>query len=228
MPESNKKVRLWLEIRFCLIAHTTMTNLALDYLREHLANKTQLAFAQAAGMTAQNIGDILRGDVAISDRNLPKLLRAFDEEAQRQEFLAAYLRDRVPNEYADVVQIVARGAAVRESTSADVTADLLEAFTALPSDLYRRRVVRLLQQLRRDDALRDLFVRTVAYLEEADTAGATVAGNASGSAAVSSSSPVEPLIQSEDARRAARGDNAGDRPSSSAGKPARTRGRERD
>lgn len=149
-------------------------NLAHDYLREHLQGPdlTQADFAKAAGMTASNVSDLLKGDVSISDRNVGKLLRGFRTEKERHDFLVAYLRDQVPDDYSNSITILLKSelepTGLAEAKEPSIEVQLATAFAALPSDLYRRRLIRFLNHLKKDAALRDLFVRTVAYLEESD------------------------------------------------------------
>ncbi len=152
-------------------------SLALDFLKEYLSRpgQTQTDFAMSAGMTPTNVTDLLKGDVAVSDRNLAKLIRGFRTEKDRHDFLTGYLRDRVPADYADVITVHLRspegrpGLVMEDPAEDSLELQLTQAFAALPSDLYRRRVIRFLNHLKKDGSLRDLFTRTVAYLEEADT-----------------------------------------------------------
>lgn len=151
-------------------------SLALDYLREWLQRSecNQADFAKACGMTGANVTDILNGDVTVSARNLAKLLRGLRSEPERLDFLSAYLRDQVPSDYSDEINIrlrVPNGPLGVMDAGDEEPLDLqmAQGFAALPSDLYRRRVVRFLNHLKKDSGLRDLFTRTVAYLEESDS-----------------------------------------------------------
>lgn len=153
-------------------------SLAVDFLREFFARRetSQTDFARAAGMTPTNVTDLLKGDVAISGRNLDKLLRGFRSEKDRRDFLTAYLRDQIPADYADDITIQLRAPAEGMVCEGGDERDTLDAqimlgFAALPSDLFRRRLVNFVQHLRGDAQLRDLFARTVAYLEEEDGCG---------------------------------------------------------
>lgn len=155
-------------------------SLATDFLAEVFARKdyNQSDFARACGMTPTNVTDLLKGDVAISGRNLTKLLRGLRTEKDRLDFLTAYLCDQVPADYADEISIrltapaAACGMVMESSDPAnELEAQLILAFSALPSDLYRRRLLRLTQTLRKDADLRDLFARTMAYLEEQQGSG---------------------------------------------------------
>lgn len=145
-------------------------SLAVDYLREYLSepNTTQAEFARGCGMTAPNISDVLKGDVAISRRNVGKLLRGFPQN-KRLHFLQAYLHDEIPEEYADDVTIQIssrRSRAQEECTLAEaVEAALVSAFRSLPSDTYRGRVLTLVRALRGDEKLRELLKLTVEYLQ---------------------------------------------------------------
>lgn len=151
-------------------------SLALDFLKEYLnrPSQTQTDFAMAAGMTPTNVSDLLKGDVAISDRNLAKLIRGLRSEKDRHDFLTAYLRDRVPSDYADIITVhlrppvVETGMVMEAGDDEPLDAQIIRAFASLPSDLYRRRVIRFLEHLKKDGSLRDLFTRLVAYLEEQD------------------------------------------------------------
>jgi transcriptional regulator with XRE-family HTH domain len=174
-------------------------SLALDFLKEYLSrpSQTQGDFAQAAGMTPPNVSDLLKGDVMISDRNLSKILRGLRSEKDRHDFLAAYLRDRIPTDYAEIVSVHLkppadqRGLVMETGEGEPLELQAMQAFASLPSDLYRRRVIRFLSHLKKDAGLRDLFTRTVAYLEESDH-------SAAGTSYVS---PVDYLSSNEDRRR---------------------------
>lgn len=182
-------------------------SLALDFLKEYLSrpDQTQADFAVAAGMTPPNVSDLLKGDVLLSDRNLPKILRGLRSERDRHDFLAAYLRDRVPADYADVISVhlkqpaVTGGLLMEDGEGEPLDVQIVHAFAALPSDLYRRRVIRFLGHLKKDPGLRDLFTRTVFYLEEADH-----------TTTISYRSPVDQVVRKEDLKRV--GQPGGDAP----------------
>lgn len=148
-------------------------SLATDFLADYIerSEQTQTDFARAAGMTPTNITEILKGTVNVSGRNLANLLRGIRDDHERDAFLAAYLRDNIPTDMADRVQVhLTRhrtGEAVMEGDDrANLEAELVLAFATLPNETYRRRVVRFLQQLRRDAELRDLFRRTMEYVDD--------------------------------------------------------------
>jgi transcriptional regulator with XRE-family HTH domain len=153
-------------------------SLAVDFLSEFFARgeTTQTDFARAAGMTPTNVTDLLKGDVAISGRNLDKLLRGLRTEKDRKDFLTAFLRDQIPADYADdiTIQLQAHkteGALEDPDDAGALEGQMILAFASLPSDLHRRRLVHFAQTLRGDAKLRDLFARTMAYLEEEKGSG---------------------------------------------------------
>jgi predicted transcriptional regulator len=173
--------------------------LATDYLSDYLQrlDLTQVDFAKAAGMTQTNLSDILKGDVEVSARNIGKLLRGLSDESERDAFIAAHLRDQIPEDQAERVVVHVskpddqRGGVMEDKPDNDtiIEAELVAAFAALPSSTYRKRVLRLLRHLRKDADLRDLFSRTVAYLEDSDRAP------------VSYDSPVDEVVSEEEERR---------------------------
>ena len=154
-------------------------SLAKDFLSDYLSRHdlTQVDYAKAAGMTQTNLSDILKGDVEVSSRNLAKLLRGMPDDHERDAFIAAHCRDQVPSDQAERVLIHVTKSAARSGTlmedqasyGATLQEELLTAFNELPSAAYQRRVIRLLRHLRKDADLRDLFSRTVAYLEDDDS-----------------------------------------------------------
>ena len=146
-------------------------SLARDYLKDYLRreNCSQAEFARRCEMTPPNLSDVLSSNaensVEISSRNVGKLVRGFAEEQDQLEFLAAYLRDEIPDGYADRVDVDVRNAdAVREAAIEDPTAELLAGFAALPSKKLKRAVLSMLAHLRVDTEFRDLFLRTMSYL----------------------------------------------------------------
>lgn len=149
-------------------------SLAIDFLTDFLerTDQKQADFARTAGMTQPNLNDILKGHVEVSSRNLAKLLRGIRADYERDAFIAAYLRDQIPGDMADRVHVhltraKGEGMVMEEAEGADLLeANLAVAFAALPSDSYRKRVVRFLQQLRKDADLRDLFRRTMDYVDD--------------------------------------------------------------
>lgn len=148
-------------------------SLTTDFLADYLirSEQSQADFARAAGMTQPNFSEILNGSVEVSARNIGKLIRGFREEHERDAFIAAYLRDQIPAENADriTVHLSTPTGVLEERPEADrmnIEVEMIAAFDALPSDLYRRRVVKFLNKLRKDEELRDLFRRTMEYLEE--------------------------------------------------------------
>lgn len=146
-------------------------SLATDFLTDYLGRTQMTAseFSRASGIPASNLSEIFKGDVEISGRNLGKFLRGIREEHERDGFLAAYLRGSIPEDQATRVLVHVKQdkrAAVAEGSEASLEADLAAAFDQLPNDTYRRRVVRFLAQLRRDEELRELFRRTMDYVDD--------------------------------------------------------------
>lgn len=156
-------------------------SLALDNLAEYLkraaaSGDTKADFARASGVHPSLITNILDGDVALSGKNVPKILQGFRTKDDRLAFLLAYLHDEIPQEHANEISVqLAKSSTegLAESSIADAQeAQLLEAFFALPSDAYRRRVVTLVRALRSDAQLRDLFKSTVDYIQPDDASQA--------------------------------------------------------
>lgn len=184
-------------------------SLALEFLTDYLerTKTTQADFAKAAGVDPSLFTKLIQEEVGLNSKNVPKLLRGIHTEADRLEFLGKYLQEQIPDDLADGISVrISRavptgGALMEDAEEEPVDMQIMHAAAALPSDLYRRRLLRFLVHLRKDGGLRDLFTRTVAYLEESDhELGGTP----------SYRSPVDPLVRKEDRKRA--GDKAGDVP----------------
>lgn len=150
-------------------------SLALEFLAAYFEQPatTKADFAKSAGVDPSLISQLLVGAVQISTKNLPRLLNGFRTDLERREFLAAHLRDQVPVEFADDVIVHQTSAILNEAAEGDAAfkleVHLVEAFGALPSEAYRRRVVRFLHHLRKDSALRDIFRRTMDYIDESSS-----------------------------------------------------------
>lgn len=151
-------------------------SLALDYLSDYLerTKTTQADYAKSSGIDPSLFTKLVQKEVAMSGKNLPKLLRGIREDRERLDFLTAYLRDQIPADFADSITIhlngqpAPDGGLMESGEEESLDAQIAQSFAALPSDLYRRRVIRFLNHLKKDGSLRDLFSRTVAYLEESD------------------------------------------------------------
>jgi hypothetical protein len=147
-------------------------NLALEFLKDYFEKPDALNqgdFAKACGMSAANVSDLLSERISISSRNLNNLLRGFRDEGDQAAFLTAFLRDQVPVDFVDDVVIQHKKPSVLKEDSdaiVDTETEMIRAFSELPSDLFRRRVVIFLQHLRKDPDVRDLFTRTVAFLDK--------------------------------------------------------------
>lgn len=141
-------------------------SLALDFLRAHLEHQqiSQAEFARRCDMTPANFSEVINGTVALSARNLERLLRGFKDEQDQLEFLAAYLRDEIPKEYADRIEVSSgkRSFIVEEGAAGD--ADLVANYSALPTKKLREAVQICLRQLRIDSEFRALFVQTMNYM----------------------------------------------------------------
>lgn len=156
-------------------------SLALEFLSSffEVPKNTRADFAKAAGIDASLVTNILQGDVQLSSKNIPKLLRGFRTDHERREFLAAYLKDQVPRDFADDIRIHLSHLASGEDANtaedeAELQARLIRAWLDLPNAKYRRRVVNFLVDLRKDAALRDLFARTMAYREGGSQGGGSL------------------------------------------------------
>lgn len=151
-------------------------SLALEFLDDYLkrTKTTQADFARAAGFDASLFTKLAQKEVSLSSKNVPKILRAISNDADRMRFLSKYLEDQIPGDFKESITVHFTGQAaglVMEAEAEEEPLDIqvTHAFNALPSDLYRRRLIRFLNHLKKDSGLRDLFTRTVAYLEESDT-----------------------------------------------------------
>lgn len=150
-------------------------SLALDFLSEHLAatGTTQADLAKAAGIDPSLFSQIKAGDVSINGKNFPKLMRGLRDDQARLEFLNAYLCDQIPQDYSDRISVritpaTPNGGVTEEETEEPLESQLVTVFAKLPSDNHRRRLIRFVKHLNKDDSLRRFFVKTVDYLEEAD------------------------------------------------------------
>lgn len=153
----------------------------IEFIHEYLEQEkiTQSAYSEACGMAASNLSSILSYDIMVGHENIHKLLRGLNNREARLRMVAAYLRDSVPKEFSNNVLIqvgdqpeLAQGM-VMEGGSADTsTAAALAAFQELSSPKIKDLVVTFLRNLRDDADLRDLFVRTLAYLSRGE-AGAS-------------------------------------------------------
>lgn len=150
-------------------------SLALEFLTDYLVRSktTQADFAKAAGIDPSLFTKLVQEEVGLNSKNVPKLLRGIHNDGDRQDFLIKYLQEQIPADLSDSITVrVSRpttGALEEDRSEESLDAQIVRAFAALPSELYRRRVVRFLLHLRKDASLRDLFSRTCGYLEEADT-----------------------------------------------------------
>lgn len=151
-------------------------SLAIEFLSAHLeqVQTTQADYAKAAGIDPSLFTKLVQGEVTLSSKNVPKLLRGIRGEQARLEFLVKYLEDQIPADFNGEISVRLTKAgspvslAQEVGDEAAVEDQMIHAFSALPSDLYRRRVVKFLNHLKKDASLRDLFNRTLAYLEESD------------------------------------------------------------
>lgn len=174
-------------------------SLALEFLTDYLerTKTTQADFAKAAGVDPSLFTKLIQQEVGLNSKNVPKLLRGIHTEQDRLEFVGKYLQEQIPSDLSDGITIrVARSAAglgviTEDPEEEPIDLQILHAAMSLPSDLYRRRLLRFICHLRKDAGLRDLFTRTVSYLEESDHPTTT-----------SYVSPVDPIARKEDRRRA--------------------------
>jgi transcriptional regulator with XRE-family HTH domain len=151
-------------------------SLALEFISAYLARSeiTQADFSKAAGIDASLFTKLAQKEVGLNAKNVPKLLRGFRTEEDRLEFLSKYLEEQIPADLSHAITIHSKkqnggdGMLMEDGEETPLDVQLVQAFAALPSDLYRRRVIRFLNHLKKDASLRDLFTRTVAYLEEQD------------------------------------------------------------
>lgn len=143
-------------------------SLTVDFLREYFARPdvTQADYAKLAGIDPSLLTKLMQEEVLISSKNLRKLLRGFPHFTDRVAFLNAYLRDQLPGEYADAISIRLVKTPESANEEGDQEESLLQAFEALPSDAYKRRVIRFVRQLGRDAELRRYFAMTMRYVDD--------------------------------------------------------------
>lgn len=152
-------------------------SLATEFLSAYLeqSETTQAEYSKAAGIDPSLFTKLIQGEVALNVKNVPKLLRGLDSESAKIEFLSKYLEEQIPPEFAGSVTVMLNkltapsGTAMEDSEKDSMEIQLVLAFAALPSDLYRRRLIKFLAHLKVDAGLRDLFTRTVAYLDDSDS-----------------------------------------------------------
>jgi hypothetical protein len=113
-------------------------------------------------MTAANLSDLLAGHVAISYRNLPRLLNGFESRKDRLAFLVAHLRDMVPPDYEDDIVIKTKS---RRMAGTPVSEDeITKAWQHLPGRELQTRIIRLLKALAEDEDFRELFMKMMDYV----------------------------------------------------------------
>lgn len=145
---------------------------AIDYLEAHLAQTSQAEFALRCGIDPSTLTKLLKGEVAISGKNVPKLLLGFSRKRQRQEFLTAYLRDEIPAEHSDEITIsIGIPGALCES---DIDEKIwVEALASVASQLpphTQEQLYHLARALRHDASLRDVFKGIMRYVPRAPMA----------------------------------------------------------
>jgi len=126
-------------------------------------DSNRAALARACGLAPSTIGDLINGKIAVSEKNLARILHGFPDARDQVELLLAYLRGQVPSSLRGAVTIEAAGTQWLLS-EAPAAADPL---AALPPKL-RDEVASIARRMAEDAQLRDLFGRTVRYLDGED------------------------------------------------------------
>lgn len=135
---------------------------------------TQAEFAIACGMDASTITDVLSGNVRISSRNIEKLLHGLPARAEQLQFLAAYLRDEIPLDYANDISVgVEKSVAQKQEKSAAAygadEGDLLNAYRELSARKHRDLALSVIRQIRSDTELRNLISQVMEYADDSTT-----------------------------------------------------------
>lgn len=148
-------------------------SLAIAYLKAYFdrGDVTQADYAARCEVDAAHISKLLRGQVAISGRNLPKFIAGFSSEIDRFGFLVAYLRDQIPTEYAHKVTVTADvrgsdttvGKAAEFAESEVYTAALGHIASLLPTQIQEK-LYHLAKALRSDLELQDVFHAIMRYV----------------------------------------------------------------
>lgn len=148
-------------------------NLAADLLRDYLsANKiTQGDYAAACGVDQSFVSQVLTGTIAISARNLSKLLEGLKAKEDKLRFLISYLHDQVPTEHvhdlsirsadASVAPFLVREAHVDPATVFDDA--IAQVLGQLPTQT-KTQLYQFIQALRVDPALRSVFHGIMRYV----------------------------------------------------------------
>jgi transcriptional regulator with XRE-family HTH domain len=126
-------------------------------------DSNRAALARACGLAPSTIGDLINGKIAVSEKNLARILHGFPDARDQVELLLAYLRGQVPSSLRGAVTIEAADTQWLLS-EAPAAADPL---AALPPKL-RDEVASIARRMAEDAQLRDLFGRTVRYLDGED------------------------------------------------------------
>ncbi len=148
-------------------------NLAADLLRDYLsANKiTQGDYAASCNVDQSFVSQVLAGTIAISARNLSKLLEGLKTKEDKLRFLVAYLHDQVPSEHVHDLTIRAASESSRPYLVEEITPDpkhifdsaILEVLAQLPTQT-KTQLYQFVQALRVDPALRSVFQAVMRYV----------------------------------------------------------------
>lgn len=133
-------------------------------------NLTKSDLARIIAVSPATVGDYLSEQIAVTAKNLPKILRGISEPADQVTLLLAHLEDQVPPDLQTAVTLEARAPASRpglaeEGRDASWQSTVIALLGELPSR-QRNDIVRLVVRLRDDTQLRDLLGRTLDYIGE--------------------------------------------------------------
>jgi len=121
---------------------------------------TEPLLARACDLAPSTIGDLINGEIAVSEKNLARILHGFPDVRDQVDLLLAYLRGQVPSSLRGAVTIEAADTQwlLGEAPAAS------DPLVALPPKL-RDEVASIARRMAEDAQLRDLFGRTVRYLD---------------------------------------------------------------
>ena len=123
-------------------------------------NSNRAALARACDLAPSTIGDLINGEIAVSEKNLARILHGFPDVRDQVDLLLAYLRGQVPSSLRGAVTIEAADTQwlLGEAPAAS------DPLVALPPKL-RDEVASIARRMAEDAQLRDLFGRTVRYVD---------------------------------------------------------------
>jgi transcriptional regulator with XRE-family HTH domain len=151
--------------------------LALERVIER-RKMTNAELARLCGVAPSTIGDFIDGQITVTKKNLPTILRGVTHRRDQIELVLAHLRDETPEEFRAEIEIrLAQAQQLEEPEAQDDTLAAVSELSLLPKRL-RAHLISLMRRLAGDAQLRDLVARTVSYLDDEDDAEAFKIANA--------------------------------------------------